>query len=514
MNKKCIVALLLFVLGLILLTTGVTYAAFRGAITGATTQTITANSITFQYIEKTGKGHGISITDVFPVEDNDLEKENNNYFDFKITASVDGFAVTPYVVTAKMNDGSSSSLGNIVDMYLTEVINKGQVNESEVPTTLFTNTLPKYNGLEQYNSDNTERIIYTGLVTDKNYSKDFRLRMWVDEVVESSIDNDFNNQTFSVTVNVYATGKMSTLPDLILADNPVIRTNPTLGVLTSTSNENGLYKMSVTNGFGGANGDTYYFRGNVTNNVVEFAGLTWRVVRINEDGTVRLILDEFIRNLNDLGSDGYYIYRFYNDNTAGYNYMYYSNTATEGDPDFPNIKYIVDRWYQETIVNNGYGSRVATGNYFCEAARVAENDGFRTLTGTTSMTIRPNYSPTLSCLEDANHHQYVPGSVGLITYDEAAYAGAVSYITGNTYYLNTDANGNRITDAVSDTWWTMSPGGINTNDNNIVYAWAINNTYDLTEFYIDYKLHVRPVINIKADAITTKDIVTGHYIVQ
>ena len=419
--------------------------------------------------------------------------------------------MVPFVITAKASDDSSLLLGSTVNVYLTEI-----VNGEEVPTELFKNDLLKYTDLKQYEnvSGDKERIIYSDTVLSSDYSKDFRFRMWIDDGLEFSADSpDYNNQTFSVTINAYASGTLSKLTDLIFMDYPVYKENPTLGVKTSDTNENGLYKLSVTNGYGGQDGDTYYYRGNVTNNIVEFAGFTWRIVRINEDGTIRLILDSFISEFDEPTGNSYYIYRFYEDNYAGYNYMYYSNTDTEGDPEFPNIKFVVDRWYNENISNKGYGSKVASGNYFCEAANVVENDGFRTAEGTAFMTVRPNYTPTFSCIEDANHHQYVSGPVGLITYDEAAYAGAVSYITGNTYYLNTDRNGNIITDAVSDTWWTMTPGGINTNDNDIVYAWAINNTYDLTEYYADYKLHVRPVINLKADTLAAKSVDQNRYII-
>ena len=40
-----------------------------------------------------------------------------------------------------------------------------------------------------------------------------------------------------------------------------------------------------------AYGDSYYYRGNVTNNYVLFAGKYWRIVRYNGDGTVRVIYD-------------------------------------------------------------------------------------------------------------------------------------------------------------------------------------------------------------------------------
>ena len=52
------------------------------------------------------------------------------------------------------------------------------------------------------------------------------------------------------------------------------------------SNGLGLYYTSTNTE---DNKMTYYFRGAVENNYVSFAGFMWRIVRINEDGSVRLI---------------------------------------------------------------------------------------------------------------------------------------------------------------------------------------------------------------------------------
>ena len=53
--------------------------------------------------------------------------------------------------------------------------------------------------------------------------------------------------------------------------------------------------VEATNGYlckaKDAYGDSYYYRGNVTNNYVKFADKYWRIVRINGDGTVRVIYD-------------------------------------------------------------------------------------------------------------------------------------------------------------------------------------------------------------------------------
>lgn len=47
--------------------------------------------------------------------------------------------------------------------------------------------------------------------------------------------------------------------------------------------QTGLYKGSDDEG------DTYYYRGKVVNNYVKFAGFIWRIVRINGDGSIRMI---------------------------------------------------------------------------------------------------------------------------------------------------------------------------------------------------------------------------------
>jgi len=49
---------------------------------------------------------------------------------------------------------------------------------------------------------------------------------------------------------------------------------------------------------------------------VSFAGKIWRIVRINEDGTIRIIMTESVEKKN---------HKFSSDDTSG-NYKYYSNS--------------------------------------------------------------------------------------------------------------------------------------------------------------------------------------------
>lgn len=57
-------------------------------------------------------------------------------------------------------------------------------------------------------------------------------------------------------------------------------------------------------------GTSYYHRGSVENNYVSFAGMTWRIIRINGDGTVRIILNDTTGSsiqFNSLSDDNAYV---------------------------------------------------------------------------------------------------------------------------------------------------------------------------------------------------------------
>ena len=97
--------------------------------------------------------------------------------------------------------------------------------------------------------------------------------------------------------------------------------------------------VEATNGYlckaKDAYGDSYYYRGNVTNNYVEFAGYYWRIVRINGDGTVRVIYDGTSAHANGEASEdrqiGTSAFNSSMDDNAYIGYMY-SNSYTVVEP--------------------------------------------------------------------------------------------------------------------------------------------------------------------------------------
>ena len=58
-------------------------------------------------------------------------------------------------------------------------------------------------------------------------------------------------------------------------------------------------------------GTSYYYRGSIENNYIQFAGFYWRIIRINGDGSLRIIYDGTQAHANGANSSN----RFINTNT-------------------------------------------------------------------------------------------------------------------------------------------------------------------------------------------------------
>jgi len=307
-------------------------------------------------------------------------------------------------------------------------------------------------------------IIFSDTIEGQEIRK-ITLVIWIDSTAGNEIQGSY---FFGNLIITGEKGRVITAKQKILSDNEVKTTSPTLTTTSQQANENGLYVSYDTN-----SGDpTYYFRGNVDNNYVDFAGMTWRIVRINEDGTIRLILDDSIDTTD---------YKF-NNAYGGTNYMYYSNSDV--------AKSILETWYQNNVETPGYGSLVATGNYFCEAAKVKWEES----TGDSTLVIKEQYNLTFNCNVDSNNKQYVSSAIGLINYDEVAFAGGAAGKANQTYYLYTGVNNH----SNNYDWWTMSPAGYDAS-NNYARLWTVADTGYLRNKITTNSDRLRPVINLKSN---------------
>mgnify|MGYP004466175421 CR=1 FL=1 len=555
-KKKQIIITLIAIISLIVITVGVTYAFFNYAKEGTTDNVVKTGGITFLYTEVSGVGKGISLTDAYPVADSigKVQVGEGKVFDFKVTSNIEMNSNIGYQVTARKKTGSTLA-NSAVKVYLTEV----NGTEQEL-------LLSKYSELDQTDkvdsSKYDERILYEATVpaNTKNYEKNFRLRMWVADDTDFS-DGSMNDKTFTITVNVYADGKVvtdnldttntldsitvsdctldpvfnsatteysctvknnitsvnanatatstkakvrglgakdlvegkNTLPIRVIAEDgsekiynvnvtrkaavqnvsifgkqfEVVDAEPTLTTSSNnTSDASGLYKSTATN----TGNPTYYFRGNVTNNYVKFAGQTWRIVRINEDGTIRIVMQD---GINDNTK-----YRF-NSNYNNYTYMYYTNSEAKTQ---------LESWYQTNIGSKkDLAKNVASGAYYCEQAKAKYDDSYTS--GSATMTTYNKYTPDFKCIADGNNKGVVNASVGLLTYDEIVYAGGYRGQSNNSYYLCNNTY-----------FWTMSPAGFASGNSSVWYVYATGGIYNRNVYNVDA---VRPVLNLTADTLAT-----------
>ena len=279
------------------------------------------------------------------------------------------------------------------------------------------------------------------------------------KVTVTSEDKAVTNE-YKIKINVEK-GKV-VLKDEILKVNPLITKEPTLTTSSNkTSDESGLYKSTATN----TGEPTYYFRGAVENNYVSFAGFTWRIVRINEDGTIRMIMQDGINN------NAKYAFNSIKDNPVN---MYYTNS---------DAKTMLENWYQTNIGSNeNLAQKVVIGNYYCEQAKVKKIQDWTSINAT--MTIYNKYTPDFKCSSDGNGKGLVNASIGLITYDEIVYAGGYFELENTSYYLFH----NYVT-------LTMSPGGIY---DSYPFVWTYSKILGSGNF-ISVPSLLSPVINLKSD---------------
>ena len=317
-------------------------------------------------------------------------------------------------------------------------------------------------------------------------------------------------------------GKLS---ELVLYNNEVKAPITTPGAAVSTASEALL--ASTEDDYG----TSYYFRGAVTNNYVEFANKCWRVVRVGGDGSVKLIL----HNDNTAGaanpcdaannsasaafarySDTTYKSAFnssYNDNAyVGFKY------GTIGASDYASahantnnstILTNLETWYNNNL--KAY-EKVIEDNIWCTDKTTITDTTFNPLssggnaTGLGYGTNKTYYGATQRLVSSSNSAggtglslkcngelSKINSKVGLITADEFAYAGYIDWMRNTTTYLQENA---------TDTyWWSLSPYGFLGDGAHVWNVRGGNGDIDIS--IVNSTGGVRPSISLKPSTNVT-----------
>jgi len=305
---------------------------------------------------------------------------------------------------------------------------------------------------------------------------------------------------------------------------------------------NGLYYTSTNTE---NNQISYYFRGEVDNNYVQFGNhyqdiyygydlygtmsvfnnlsdcqnsnynknctkirgagdsILWRIIRINEDGSIRLITQDSVGESafnSNAGDNAYVGYMYGSTGQSGNNA--YNLTHSNDNPS--TIKTYLDNWYVNNL--SSYAGYLADAG-FCNDRSVAPSAGLwnsidtalgygrnRTYYGAYNRLVN-EYQPQFKCSNEGRDLFTTSGStkgnkeltnpIGLITADELAYAGAVYFEANESMYLTNGKD-----------FWTMSPFRFPGRSASVGYF--DSDGYLGHNVEITSGLDVRPVINLRS----------------
>ncbi len=283
---------------------------------------------------------------------------------------------------------------------------------------------------------------------------------------------------------------------------------------TCESHEKGIYETQDDDG------TSYYYRGSVENNYVKFAGYYWRIIRINGNGSIRMIYDGTSAHDNGKSStDRQYGTSQFNptyNNNMYVGYMYTSGNA-HGLGTNSTIKTANDNFYTSKIAS--YASYIDTSQGFC-GDRSTLNNQSGVGTGTVS-TYYKGYlrvsinTPNLKCENSSDYYTVSSSSsgnkaltypIGLITADEVMFAGYFGGLFNGAYSIQKSNPNAYLT--IGSNFWTMTPAGFYTPYGfgaNYTLVFATNMLGFLDDASKDTPVGLRPILNLKANLKFTGD---------
>lgn len=406
-NKKVVItSILIFIL---ILAIAFTYAIWTSNFTqtGENVSNYDCFDITFSE----NNGSGFTLSNQIPITD--AQGLQNSYYSVTIKNTCN-IGASYNVLLNKMNSST------LADSHVKIAVNSNVSLLSNLPSVK-----------TSLSSASSARNIYSGVLSARGTAT-IKIQSWMDE--NTSVAEGTNKSfTYKITIDAISGG--NELAKLIKKN--VITSEPNF---SANHTDKGLYvqKGDSTKSIDGK--PTYYFRGNVDNNYLKFDdGTIWRIVRINEDGTIRII------KASNIGTSVF-----------GSNALYSGST----------IETYLNNWINTTDYDVGI-----TESTFCNDV---SGNAYDRLKGGSSV------NPTFACSSEL-----LKLKVGLITADEAVYAGVIADSSSPSY----------LSGLVKGWVYTMTNSFDGRDSVNMMFVglgYQHGNTANA---------EVYPVINLKADII-------------
>ncbi|MGN1379330.1 MAG: hypothetical protein ACI4XR_02905 [Bacilli bacterium] len=363
-------------------------------------------------------------------------KVTNNDGDIKITGSLsinyhDGnvikFDKSKNTTITIINNGKEGAY------YYIEFININ--NETDINYSLTDNNVINISDKLSNKSEIISSYIYINAGEIQNYDLKFSASSENIKKIEINIEEEtLEDNSFAETI----------LKNNIVKDKPLT----IVGKEEATTDE-GLIEES--DDFG----SSYYFRGNTLNNNVLINNLKFKIVRINGDGSVKLVLNENIEQLSEYSDAG--------------NYKFKEST----------IYSVLNSWINENL---GKYSSFLSNQKYCNDTLLNDNTFYA------YTRVMEDNIPSLICLSEK-----FTSKVALLTVDEVLFAGATINNENKSFYLYNE-------NITSDIYLMTSAKLLN----NTYYPFVLSTTGKIeSDVPGTYLRSVRPVITIIKTAMVT-----------
>ena len=360
----------------------------------------------------------------------------------------------------------------------------------------------------------------------------------------------FNLTGTAVTADTYANSYSSLVGKYFVSSSAFSNGSSTAGTMKTTTNLSSVYYVvsatsssytykQITSNKNTTEallasteddyGTSYYFRGAVKNNYVQFANKCWRIVRINGDGSVKLVLhNDNTSNASSpcassnnsttaafarySGSSYTSVFNSnYNDN-AYIGFMYGATGAsdyasTHANTNKSDILKNLETWYTNNLTS--YESKLADTIWCNDKSTVSGGLGYGTNATNYGAYNRlaSTKQPTLKCPNDNNGGKLskftvddtkngngnLTYKIGLLTADEIAFAGSIAYTYNRSTYLQENTG--------TTWWWSLSPGPFG---GSYADVWFVYSGY-LYSNRVGGNYGLRPVISLISSTNVTGD---------
>ena len=358
----------------------------------------------------------------------------------------------------------------------------------------------------------------------------------------------FNLTGTAVTADTYANSYSSLVGKYFVSSSASSNGSSTAGTMKTTTNLSSVYYVAsatsssytykqITSNKNTTEallasteddyGTSYYFRGAVKNNYVQFANKCWRIVRVNGDGSIKLVLHNDNTSSssspcaasNNSTTAAFARYSGSTYNTA-FNSSYNDNAyvgfmyGTAGSSDYASthantnksdILKNLETWYNNNLKT--YESKLADTIWCNDKSTVSGGLGYGTNATDYGAYNRlaSTKQPTLKCPNDnnggklskftvddtTNGNGNLTYKIGLLTADEIAFAGSIAYTYNRSTYLQENTG--------TTWWWSLSPLNFL---GDVALVWNVGSGY-LGSNYVDSLYGLRPAISLVSSTNVT-----------